>query len=103
MPAADQIILCLWAAVKQLREELRDARLLTLGAFEEVAQASSLVLLKGSLRTSGQAFAHLPPSRSASGNGLQAEARPDEAPGDARPQQQGDWHIKVCPPCSWHC
>ena len=95
------------AAVKRLREELRDARLLTLGPFEEVAQASSLVLIKGSLRASGNVSRHrqTPGHRSSPSGDDDATSSPtdppassqagDAAPGDVRLQQQGDWHVKV--------
>ncbi|KAK9788845.1 hypothetical protein WJX73_003600 [Symbiochloris irregularis] len=74
-------------AGKELKEQLRDARLVVLGPWQQLAVCSSLVLLKGSLRTSGQACQQQEP-------GEQSRSEEEQA-GDVRPQQQGDWHIKV--------
>lgn len=97
------------AALKQLREGLRDARLVPLGPFEELAQGSGLVLLKGSLRTSGQSAAQRPPGRASQQGAprgseeLAAAHRSMDRQGSladgmqlAEPRpSQGEWHVKV--------
>ena len=91
------------AVVGELKEQLRDAYLVRAQPWQSVAQSSSMVLLKGQLRTSGRTSRHQGVSR-ASKDWDSAETREaawqQRPPGDPQPDlQDHKYDVKVSKAC----